>query len=160
MSPLFQDVLDTFAKAGWSCRQVEGREVVESEFEAHHGKVFLHLQTFPEIGAVSVVAEAEGNFSPAQISSSAELLMRANLQLSVGAFELDWDTGRVTFRASNVFADRATPDLIASLVRTTVVEMDRLTPHLAILRRHEGRYRDIPGLLAREDLLPGDEKEV
>ncbi len=153
-SPLFKTILDTFGSAGWRYRRVENRDVIECEFEAHHGKVFLHVQAFPQIGAVSVVAESPEEFPPGRRIPLAELLMRVNRQLSIGAFEMDWDAGHVSFRASNVFGEKPSPEIIASLVRTSVVEMDRLTPHLAIVSRHEGDMTDIPQLLAREDLLP------
>ncbi|MEM0896051.1 MAG: YbjN domain-containing protein [Verrucomicrobiota bacterium] len=157
MATLFQFVTDAFTKANWAFRPVHGRDVIEAEFEAHHGKVFLHVQAFGEIGAVSVVAESQEAFGAESKMALSELLMRTNRALSIGAFEMDWDRGQVSFRASNVFAPgEASHEIIASLVRTTVVEMDRLTPLLAIVKSKAGQFVDVQALLAREDLLPGE----
>ncbi|MEM9478382.1 MAG: hypothetical protein AAGA58_01830 [Verrucomicrobiota bacterium] len=157
MATLFQFVTDAFAKAKWAFRPVDGQNVIEAEFEAHHGKIFLHVQAFEEIGAVSVVADSHTTFGPESKMALSELLMRTNRELSIGAFEMDWDHGHVSFRVSNVFPPGyASHDLIASLVRTTVVEMDRLTPLLSIVKSKAGQFVDVQALLTREDLLPGD----
>ena len=84
--------------------------------------------------------------------------MRTNLTLNVGNFEVNPDSGEVFFRASNVFAGGAADlGIITSLVRTAIVEMDRITPFLAELNRQP--QQPIDALLAREDLLPPIGKE-
>ena len=161
MSPLFTALQDALARAGWQYRPVEGLEVIEAEFEAHHTKVCLHAQVFPDLHTVSVVAEAPlrgRDRDPLLLSRLAELLMRANKELSLGAFEMDWDEGRVLFRLSNIFpAGHYDREIIASLVHTSIVEMDRITPCLDIVEKTPmgelGRL-DLPALLARTDLLP------
>ncbi len=161
-SPLYSALEEAFAKAGWRFRPVEGREVVEAEFEAHHTKVCLHAQVFAELHTLAVVAEAslrgEGAPSRARLAAVAELLMRANRELSVGAFEMDWDGGVVLFRVSNVFAQgHYDAEIIASRVHTSIVEMDRMAPCLSILGgtpESELEKLDLAALLAREDLLP------
>jgi len=152
-TPLIDQVAAAFESAGWQFRRIEGQPVVESEFEAHHTKVPLHVQTFDEPGIISVVARLSFNVSPAAKISALEAITRTNLTLSIGNFEADPDSGEVYFRATNVFSDgKVEPSVIASLVRTAVVEMDRLTPFLAELERQP--LQPIAALLAREDLLP------
>ena len=167
MSDLFKALQETFSRAGWQCRPVEGEgfEVVEAEFEAHHTKVCLHAQVFTDLNTISVVAEAplrDPSPSPALLGRLAELLMRANKELSLGAFEMDWDEAKVLFRLSNIFATgHYEGEIIGSLVHTTVVEMDRITPCVAIVEKTPaaelGRL-DLAALLSREDLLPAVEK--
>ncbi len=158
MSPLFQQTREAFARAGWAYRAVEGREVLEADFEAHHGKVSMHAQAFAEIGVVSVVSTSSVTVTPVRRRAAAELLMRLNKELTVGNAEMDWDAGAVMFRASNVFgAAGAEPELVAGLVRTTVAETDRLTPLLGEIERTPEAalpLLDIPHLMRREDLLP------
>jgi len=150
---LIEHVETAFRAAGWQFRRVEDQPVVESEFEAHHAKVPLHVQAFDELGIISVVARLSFNVSPAAKVSVSEALMRTNLSLNIGNFETDPDSGEVFFRATNVFPrGECEPSVIASLVRTAVVEMDRLTPFLAELERQP--IQPIAALLAREDLLP------
>ena len=152
-TPLIEQVAVAFEAAGWQCRRVEGQAVIESEFEAHHTKVPLHVQAFDEPGIVSVVSRLSFAVSPAAKVSALEAITRTNLTLSIGNFEADPDSGEVYFRAANVFpGGTAEPSVIASLVRTAVVEMDRITPFLAELERQP--IQPIAALLAREDLLP------
>lgn len=159
MANLLDQVKAAFAAAGWECTLVEGRDVVTAAFEAHHAKVSLYAQTFEEMGAVSVVSEASLLAMPGALGKVGEMLMRVNQQLTVGNFEMDWDRGMIYFRVTNIFGEAAaaTAELLASLVRAAVVEMDRITPYLAVIARtaeEEIEALDVPALLAREDLLP------
>jgi len=159
MAKLLDQVKTAFAAAGWESVDVDGRDVVTAAFEAHHTKVSLYVQTFEEMGAISIVSEASLSAVPAAVPKVAEILMRVNHQLTVGNFEMDWDKGMIFFRATNLFEnpETATPDLLASLVRAAVVEMDRVTPYLAVVARTSPGdidALDVPHLLQREDLLP------
>ncbi len=158
MSPLFQQTREAFVRAGWFYRPVEGREVLEADFEAHHAKVSLHVQVFPEMGIVSIVSTASVTVSAARRTAVAELLMRGNKELTVGNMEMDWDTGAVMFRVSNVFdGSGAEPELLAGLVRMVVAETDRLTPLLGEIERTPEpalRGLNLIHLLRREDLRP------
>jgi hypothetical protein len=86
------------------------------------------------------------------------MLMRTNLELTLGAFEFDYDAGRVLFRATNIFPpDAADPQIIASLVHSALAETDRLTPFLTLLLRmtaEELGRLNLKLFLQREDLLP------
>ena len=155
---LFQDVLEAFSVQGWAYREVEGREVVESAFEAHHGKVSLHVQAYSPAGLVSVVAQCSVLVPPSHRAVAAQLLMRANESLNLGALELLWDRGEVVFRVGNLFAaPRGDAKVIAALVHAAIAEIDRITPCVAEVCRqpaHSLGPREIAALLAREDWLP------
>jgi hypothetical protein len=159
MSDLFSAVKSSFEKMGWAYRPVEAREVIEADFEAYHTKVSLHVQVFAELHVVSVVSEsALTSGDQVILRAVAELLMRANTELTLGAFELEWDKPRLLFRVSNVFPVKCYDEnIIASLVHTTVVETDRITPFVAVVektRAEEAGGLDLEALLGREDLLP------
>ncbi len=150
---LLEQTADAFRAAGWQFRPVEGQSVIECEFEAHHAKVPLHVQAFDELGALSIVGSLSFKLEPAALAAACEALMRTNLALSIGNFEMNPDSGEVFFRATNVFPGGAgDPSIIASLVRSAVVEIDRITPFLGELNREP--HQSIPALLARDDLLP------
>lgn len=158
-SELYSTALAAFEEAGWKFEKVEGREVIRAGFEAHHTRVELHLQIFDGLRAVSVVAEsARSTSDPLQRDRLAELAMRVNQQLTVGNFELLWDTGRLVFRVTNLFESPAGDTrLIQGLVQNAVQEMDRIAPLEAIVHRSEGPALaglDFVELLQREDLLP------
>jgi hypothetical protein len=158
MSVLYAATLQAFKSRGWHYREVPGQEVLEADFEAHHGKVLLHVQVFGEAGMVSVVSRASFPFPSTHRARVAELLMRTNQQLTLGNFEMDWDAGEVYFRTTNVFpVHRCDEAILAALIHAAVAEMDRMTPYLGeVCRTPKGELLllSVPDLMAREDLLP------
>ncbi len=156
--PLFDAIQDAFRRRGWHFQPVEGKFVVETRFEAHHTRVRIHVQAFPEIRAASVVGYATHTVPASRAGLIAEALMRLNQTLTIGNFEMDFDAGHVFFRATNVFdSDAGSPGLVAALVQTAVAEIDRLTPFLTLLLRmstEELAKLNLRLFLQREDLLP------
>ena len=125
MSELYTAVKSAFEEVGWAFRPVDGREVIEADFEAYHTKVSLHVQVFSEMHALAVVSESPISRSePTLLHALAELLMRTNTQLNLGAFEMDWNAPTYLFRASNLFVpgsyDR---NIIAGLTHIVVTEI-------------------------------------
>jgi len=163
MSVLHASVLTAFKQRGWAYRSVADAEVIEADFEAHHTKVCLHVQSFGESGVLSVVADASFPVPRTHFLAVSELLMRTNKVLNLGNFELDWDEGRVMFRVSNLFQpNRVDERIVSGLVYAAVAEMDRLTPFLSIVCRTpagELLLLRIIELMSREDLLPPEPKE-
>lgn len=158
MSALYAATLSAFKTQGWHYREVQGMEVIESEFEAHHTKVPLHVQIYGEAHVASVVSTASIQVPTTHRLQVAELLMRTNKELNLGNFELEWDEGVVMFRVANIFPPhRYDERILANMVHSAIAEMDRLTPFLGeICQTPKGelllvRVRD---LMKREDLLP------
>jgi hypothetical protein len=162
MSPapatVFSAIQAAFTRMGWLARRVDDREVLEADFEVHHTKVRIHVQAFEELNALSVVATAAHHVPEARMGLAAELLMRTNLELTIGAFEMNYDDGTVLFRATNIFPPhRVDERIIASLVHSALTEMDRLTPFLTLVLRMtpaELGKLNLKLFLQREDLLP------
>lgn len=158
MSALYVAALEAFKTQGWHYREVAGMEVFESDFEAHHTKVPLHVQIYGEAHIASIVATATVVVPKSHRLSAAELLMRTNKELNIGNFEMDWDSGAVMFRATNIFPPhRYDHRIIASLVHSAIAEMDRLTPFLGeICKTPKGELLllKVADLMQREDLLP------
>ncbi len=157
MSPLFESVQAVFTGENWAFSEVPGREVVQAGFEAHHTRIELHVQAFPELAAISVVSESSilPASAPAQRERVAELLMRINQTLTVGNFEMDWDTGTMLFRVTNLFPDEAgSRKIIRGLIHTTIMEMDRVTPLLSHITKAEGAA--LAGLDVAEMLRQAD----
>ncbi len=156
---LLATVRAAFQENGWVYEEVPGRPVIESGFEAHHGRIHLHVQVYGELHAVSVVCAVPARLETgAARAKVAELLMRANERLNLGGFELRWDTGEVLFRIGNVFpGDAAEPGVISLLVEIAIVEMDRIVPCLGLIASASPARMvllDAAELLQREDLLP------
>ncbi len=166
-----QSVIDAFGRQGWHCEQIEDREVITSGFEAHHTRIHLHAQAFPNLNALSIVAESPASFDSQCLPYLLELAMRANKQLTLGNFEYDLDRSLLVFRITNLFdKELYDQDTISSMVHCAIAELDRFVPLASTINRtpHDLlQDLSIPLLLEREDLLPptpenfeGEEEEL
>lgn len=158
MSALHASVLSAFKSMGWAYHPVPDQEVLEAAFEAHHGKIPLHVQSFDSAGMINIVSTASFPCPATHRLSVCELLMRTNKELTLGNFELEWDSGQILFRVTNVFpSHRYDQKIIAGLIHNAIAEMDRLTPFLGeVCKTPAGELMllRVPELLQREDLLP------
>jgi len=162
-SALLLSVQAALTAAGWQFTRIndQDREVLRLDFDAHHTRVPITLQIFGPIGAVAVVAENSHQADERIREKLAELLMRTNIQLTIGNFELNWDTMRVFFRLTNLFTaageiERALPGMVSA----AVAEMDRMTPQIAELLNatpEQLKTFDTGRLMRREDYLPDPE---
>jgi hypothetical protein len=159
-------VEETFGRNGWHCELVEGRDVLRAGFEAHHTRVDLIAQAFPELNALSIVSEVPMELGRAHLPLALELLTRANKPLTLGGFEYDLDRGMLVFRITNLFErERYDSDIISSMVHCAIAELDRIVPYVAIVRSTAEDLLpdlDVRRLLMREDVIPpvpGDEEE-
>ena len=159
-------VEETFGANGWHCELVEGRDVIRAGFEAHHTRVDLIAQAFPQLIALSVVTESIMPLDEEHLPKVLELLARANKPLTLGGFEFDIDRSMLVFRITNLFErERYDSDIIASMVHCAIAELDRIIPYVAIVRDTPGDLLDdldLERLLARQDIIPpvpGEEEE-
>ncbi|MES2981312.1 MAG: YbjN domain-containing protein [Verrucomicrobiota bacterium] len=159
-------VEEVFGKNGWHTELVEGREVLRAGFEAHHTRVDLVVQAFPELNALSVVSESPMFVAEPQVPALLELLMRANKQLTLGGFEYDLDREMLVFRVTNLFErEKYDPDIVSSMVHCSIAELDRIVPYASIVRGTPAdliQDLDLERLLQREDVIPpvpGEEEE-
>ncbi len=153
-----QSVATAFGKQGWHCEPVEGREVLEAHFEAHHTHIRLHAQAFPQLNALSIVAECPLSPESTHLTLAVELLMRANKQLTLGSFEFDFDRQHLVFRITNLFdREQFDADIVSSMVHCAIAELDRIVPLIGTLLKTPADLLSdlsLPLLLEREDLLP------
>ena len=159
-------VEETFGQNGWHCELVEGRDVLRAGFDAHHTRVDMIVQAYPQLNALTVVSESKMPLDKVHLPVVLELLARANKQLTLGGFEYDLDREFLVFRITNLFErEKFDSDIISSMVHCAIAELDRLTPYAAIVRDTPHDLLDdldLPRLLMREDIIPpvpGDEEE-
>ncbi|MEX1115973.1 MAG: YbjN domain-containing protein [Akkermansiaceae bacterium] len=159
-------VEETFGQNGWHCELVEGRDVLRAGFDAHHTRVDMIAQAYPQLNALSIVSESIMPLDEEHLPVALELLARANKQLTLGGFEYDLDREFLVFRITNLFErEKFDSDIISSMVHCAIAELDRLTPYVAIVRDTPADLLedlDLQRLLMREDILPpvpGDEEE-
>ena len=160
-SQIFTTLCGILRAQDWKFTRVDGREVVELAFAARTGTIPIHAQAFPAIGALSLTAEATPAPSLTQRTKLAELMMRTNLQLTVGNFEMDWDVPRVFFRLVNVFDNQAPADrVVVGMIHAAVAETDRMIALMRALATCPASGLatfDISRLLRREDIFPDEE---
>lgn len=151
-------VEEVFGANGWHSELVEGREVLRAGFEAHHTRVDLIAQAYPQLNALAVVAESPMALDREHLPYLLELLARANKPLTLGGFEYDLDRGLLVFRVTNLFErERYDADIISSMVHCAIAELDRIVPYAATVRDTRADLLpdlDLQRLLAREDVIP------
>lgn len=159
-------VEETFGQNGWHCELVEGRDVLRAGFDAHHTKVDLIAQAFPQLNALVIVSESRFPLDEQHLPPVLELLARANKQLTLGCFEYDLDREYLVFRTTNLFErEKYDRDIVSSMVHCAIAELDRITPYAAIVRNTAADLLgdlDLVRLLMREDIIPpvpGEEEE-
>jgi hypothetical protein len=157
-SPQILSVEQTFGRQGWHCELVEGRNVLRAGFEAHHTRINLIAQAYPQLNALSIVSETPLVLDEPHLPVVLELLARANKPLTLGGFEYDLDRQFLVFRITNLFErERFDSDIVTSMVHCAVAEMDRLTPYAALVRDTPEDLLDdldLERLLQREDVIP------
>ncbi|MGL5018591.1 MAG: YbjN domain-containing protein [Luteolibacter sp.] len=159
-------VEETFGQNGWHCELVEGRDVLRAGFDAHHTRIDLIAQAFPQLNALVIVSESPMPLDGAHLPTVLELLARANKQLTLGGFEYDMDREYLVFRITNLFErEKYDSDIISSMVHCAIAELDRIIPYAATVRETPSDLLgdlDVGRLLMREDLIPpvpGEEEE-
>lgn len=156
-------VEETFGQNGWHCELVEGCDVLRAGFEAHHTRVDMVAQAYPQLNALSVVTETPMELGKEHLYVTLELLSRANKQLTLGGFEYDLDRSMIVFRMTNLFEkEKYDSDIVCSMVHCAIAEMDRIVPYVATIRRTPIDLLDdldVQRLLMRQDLLPPVEGE-
>ncbi|MFM7182419.1 MAG: YbjN domain-containing protein [Verrucomicrobiales bacterium] len=159
-SPLFISLTRVLRQQGWEYQRVEGQEVARLDFQTRSGAIPVIVQAFAPIGALGVTSEPSWTAPrPPPMGKLAELLMRVNLQLTIGNFEIDWDEARIYFRLTNILPENTNPpaSMVAGLVHTAVTEADRMNYLLRELARcpdEELERFDIGRLLRRDDVFP------
>jgi hypothetical protein len=160
-------VEEALGKQGWHAELVEGRDVLRAAFDAHHTRVDLVAQAFPELNALSVVTESPMPIGERHVGAVLELLMRANKQLTLGGFEYDLDREMMVFRVTNLFEREVyDADIVSSMVHCAIAELDRIIAYVSIVRGTPIDLLedlDLERLLMREDVIPpvlgGEEEE-
>ena len=154
----FNSIIEAFGRNGWHHDIIEGREVLQTQFEAHHTRIHVLAQAFTNLNAIAIVGETPISPSPDHVQAFLELLMRANKQLTIGGFEFDFDRNQLVFRITNLFErEKFDADIISSMVHSIIAELDRLVPLANVLLNTRPDLLpdlSVEMLLLREDLLP------
>jgi hypothetical protein len=127
--PLIADVVEFFQQENWNFLQVEGETTLSLQFQGDNGQWLCQVK----------VREAEKQFvfySICPINASqekrlavTEFLIRANYNLSIGKFELDFTDGEIRCKTSVDLEERQLDSpLLKRLVYINLALMDSYLP--------------------------------
>jgi hypothetical protein len=110
-------------------------------YSGENGRFLLFLRVDEERQQFVCYALSPIEAGP-RVQEAAELVCRANLELSTVAFDLDPDSGVIRCRAGlDVDGDRLTPALVSNVVHACAAALDRYLPAITavIARRLDPR---------------------
>lgn len=134
MSNLLDVVTDFFEANAWPFTRPEGESVLLTGYQGEHGKwpcfAWVHEPQSQFVFYSTSPVTAPEN----KRAAVAEFITRANYELILGNFELDYEDGEIRFKTSiDVQDDRLTQSLVQQLVVANVVMMDRYLPGLMLV---------------------------
>jgi hypothetical protein len=134
VSKLLEAVTEFFETNAWPFNRPEGEDVLLTGYQGENGKwpcfAWVHEAQSQFVFYSTCPVTAPEN----KRASVAEFITRANYELILGNFELDYEDGEVRFKTSiDVQEDRLTPALVQQLVVANVVMMDRYLPGLMLV---------------------------
>lgn len=126
--PLIEAILEAVADAGWTAHDPSDSDaswVVKMPFDGESSSYEVEIRATDPI--ISCFVAFPMCVPSSRISAVAEYITRANWELRVGNFDLDWEGGgHLQFRTGiNVGDGRPTNRMIQSLVRDGVETADR-----------------------------------
>lgn len=126
---LLQLMSECLREDGWIVEPVTGETMVltlyqgdqsqwECWAETHEAdRQILFYSICPVVATIEVRAQV------------AEMICRANWDLAIGNFELDWDRGQIRFKTSlDVTGDRLSPPLVRTLIYSNVLTLETYLP--------------------------------
>lgn len=126
---LLQAVINFFTADDWSFVRIEGESVLHVAFQGRSGiwNCYAMVREIPRQVAFYSICPADASENKRQLI--AEFLTRANHNMILGNFELDFNNGEIRYKTSiDVTDDRLSFALIQQLVHTNVTVMDKYLP--------------------------------
>jgi hypothetical protein len=131
MSSIFETVEDFFKKDGWVYAPLQGQPVFWSNYSGQNGQwsclalVLEETQQFAFFSMCPVKAPADRR------ADLAEFITRANCDLLIGSFEMDWEGGEIRYKTSlDVEGNGLTVALVEAQIYANVAALDRYLPGL------------------------------
>jgi hypothetical protein len=138
MTTILNALTHFFKEDQWNFTQLGEQPILQMGFEGQAGQWGCYAQArereqqfvFYSVCRVKTPAE--------RLSAMAEFLTRANYNLIIGNFELDYTDGEVRFKTSiDVEGDELTWPLIHHIVYANVLNMDKYLPGImAVIERN------------------------
>ena len=115
---IFKEITEFFENEKWTFEKVNDQQILRSSFTGKNGRWLLFAQSLDEQRRVLFYSVMETNVPADRRVEVAECITRANFNLAIGNFEMDFDHGMVRFRTS---IDTQGGDLSQTMIRVLVL---------------------------------------
>lgn len=97
---MVDDIAGLLSAEGFDFRRLESYPVLSAHFDGQNGEWAAYAQVIEERNQLILYSVVPVKAPAATLASVAEFVTRANHDLAIGNFELDYDTGEVRFKTS------------------------------------------------------------
>lgn len=126
---LFEIVVNFFEKNEWPIAQVEDETAFQMAFQGKNGQWSCYASTNETRQEFVFYSLCPINVPENQRLAMAEFLTRANYGITIGNFEMDFNSGEIHYKTSiDVEGDELSTALIQQLVAANVMIMDQYLP--------------------------------
>ncbi len=134
-APLFATVQSHFERQGWQHQRLPGKTALRFTYQGQQGKWVCIVSTREQARQVVIYSLYPPLVPEARRLAIAEFLTRANYHLTLGNFDLDFESGQVRLRTGLLLTpDTFRPALLQQLLLHHLQTADRhLGPYLAVL---------------------------
>ena len=127
--PLIEDVVEFFQQENWDFFKVKGEPTLVLHFQGDNGRWFCHAKVREAQKQFIFYSICPINASQEKRLAVAEFLIRANYDLSIGKFELDFTDGEIRCKTSVDLEERQLDSpLLKRLVYINLALMDSYLP--------------------------------
>ena len=131
MENVFETIVNFFKEDEWQVSQVEGETILSMGFTGDNGNwiCYAHAQEDEDVAQFIFYSVCPIKVTEAKRGIVAEFLTRANYDLAIGNFELDFTDGEIRYKTSiDVKNDRFSAKLCQNSVYTNVLIVDKYLP--------------------------------
>jgi hypothetical protein len=129
MTEILDVAISFFQQDDWPITELDGQPFLRTGFQGSSGQWTCFAQVREEQSQLIFYSVCPLSVPEGRRLAAAEFLTRANYDLVIGNFEMDWDDGEIRYKTSiDVLGDRLTPALVKQIVYTNVLMMDRYLP--------------------------------
>jgi len=126
---IFDAVVEYFEKDNWKYAQLPNQTILRMGFGGKNGNWTCYAQTREEEQQFIFYSVLPTNAAEEKRPDMAEFITRANYNLVVGNFEMDYADGEIRYKTSiNLNSVEATHALIHGLVVPNIFTTDRFLP--------------------------------
>lgn len=128
---LFKQLVQFFVDENWGFSRVGGEEEVHIQFQGNHGSWMCAARVLSENKQMLFYSYYPQPVTETQRPLLVEFITRANHNMILGNFELDWELGHLRYKTSlDLNACALNNELLRQLVFTNVSLMDQYFPGL------------------------------